>query len=90
MHDMRAHENDGQSRRAADRRGAADHRHEGEGAAAPVVRASLLEARRLMGKGLGCTDVHLIASAILAEPARLWTTDTRLLTVAKDLGIGHP
>ena len=38
----------------------------------------LIEARRLMGKGLGYIDVHLLASAILSN-ARLWTADKRLL-----------
>lgn len=49
----------------------------------------LIEARRLMGKGLAYVDVHLLASVLLAEEARLWTADKRLHEVAKDLRIAH-
>lgn len=45
---------------------------------------AFVEARRLMGRGLGWIDIHLLASATLANLA-LWTTDKRLLTVAADL-----
>jgi predicted nucleic acid-binding protein len=49
----------------------------------------LIEARRLMGKGLGFVDVHLIASVIVSEEARLWTSDKRLSAVARGLRIAH-
>jgi len=58
--------------------------------AAPSVTAPealhLIEARHLMGRGIGYVDVHLLASALLAGTA-LWTRDKRLATVATDLGI---
>lgn len=47
----------------------------------------LIERRRLMGKGIGYVDVHLLASATLTASTRLWTRDRRLLTVASDLRI---
>jgi hypothetical protein len=42
----------------------------------------LIERRRLMGKGIGYADVHLLASAALTEGARLWTLDIRLAPFA--------
>lgn len=47
---------------------------------------SLLEQRRLWGKGLGWIDAHLIASAFLAG-AHLMTLDKRLRSATSDLGI---
>jgi predicted nucleic acid-binding protein len=40
-----------------------------------------------MGRGIGIVDAHLLASAALAAPARLWTRDRRLATVASDLDL---
>ena len=44
-----------------------------------------IEQRRLMGRGLGYIDVHLLASVALAGSARLWTRDRRLAAVAGTL-----
>ncbi len=54
----------------------------------PEVLA-LIERRRLMGKGLGFIDAHLLASALLAAPDAmlLWTRDTALDGVAAQLGL---
>ena len=41
-----------------------------------------------MGRGIGYTDAHLIASALLSH-SLLWTGDKRLRTVAMDLGLAH-
>ena len=46
----------------------------------------LLESKRLYGKGLGWTDVHLIASTLLAG-CMLWTFDKSLRRAAKTLQI---
>jgi len=58
--------------------------------AAPSVTASeilhFIEARHLMGQGIGYVDLHLLASALLSGTA-LWTRDKRLAAVATDLGI---
>jgi hypothetical protein len=40
-----------------------------------------------MGRGIGFVDVHLLASAALAVPARLWTRDRRLAAVAIELDL---
>ena len=46
-----------------------------------------LERRRLMRRGIGFVDVHLLASAVLAAPARLWTIDRRLAAIAQELDV---
>lgn len=51
---------------------------------------ALIERQRLMGKGLGIVDVHLLASAILTPECRLWTRDRRLIAVADALEVGYP
>ncbi len=45
-----------------------------------------IETNRLMGKGLGYIDIHLLASAVLTN-ARLWTLDKRLSKAAAMLEI---
>ena len=56
---------------------------------APVARDAevlfFIEQHRLMGRGIGYVDAHLLAAVALAEPARLWTRDRRLAGVARDL-----
>lgn len=47
----------------------------------------LIEARALMGRGLGYVDVHLLAATLLTPPLRLWTLDRRLAEAAGDLGV---
>jgi predicted nucleic acid-binding protein len=49
-----------------------------------------LERRRLMGRGIGIVDVHLLASTALASPALLWTHDRRLAGVAAELDLAWP
>jgi predicted nucleic acid-binding protein len=44
-----------------------------------------IEERRLMGRGLGLIDVHLLASVMLAEGTTFWTRDRRLADVAGEL-----
>lgn len=60
--------------------------------AAPVATAAealaFIDARSLMGRGIGYVDVHLLASAALARDTRLWTRDRRLIGVASDLRLG--
>jgi len=45
----------------------------------------LIERHRLMGRGLGWVDVHLLAAVSLTEFAQLWTRDKRLLAAATTL-----
>jgi len=57
---------------------------------APVVTEhealGFIEHRKLMGRGIGYVDVHLLASAVLTGIASLWTRDRRLADLADDLG----
>jgi predicted nucleic acid-binding protein len=48
-----------------------------------------LERHRLMGRGLGYIDVHLLAATALQGDARLWTRDKRLKRVAIDMALAH-
>ena len=47
----------------------------------------LIERRRLMGRGLGYVDVHLLAASLLTPPVRLWTLDAPLGAAAARLGV---
>lgn len=49
----------------------------------------LIEGRKLMGRGIGYVDAHLLAAALLSPPARLWTGDRRLAGEAARLGVGY-
>jgi predicted nucleic acid-binding protein len=59
---------------------------------APVVPHSevvaFVRARRLHGRGIGWVDAHLLSSALVGR-LQLWTTDPRLMSVAKELGIAY-
>lgn len=48
-----------------------------------------IEKRRLMGKGLGYIDAHLLASSFLSH-VPLWTLDKRLGDAAATLGVRYP
>lgn len=47
---------------------------------------TFIDRQRLMGKGLGLVDVHLLASCQLSRVA-LWTTDVQLAAAAGRLGL---
>jgi predicted nucleic acid-binding protein len=47
---------------------------------------TFIDKNRLMGKGLGFVDMHLLAAAILTDFC-IWTDDKSLAIAAKDLGI---
>lgn len=47
----------------------------------------IIEQHKLMGRGIGYVDIHLLASAMLTTNCTLWTRDKRLAKVAKDFGI---
>jgi len=50
----------------------------------------MIETRRLYNRGIGLTDAQLIASILIDAPTLLWTRDTRLRSVAENLGIHAP
>lgn len=47
----------------------------------------LIENKRLMGRGVGYIDVHLLASALLEDESELWTRDRRLYAIAQKSGV---
>jgi predicted nucleic acid-binding protein len=58
--------------------------------ATDVEALQFIDDHRLIGKGIGYVDVHLLASVVLTEGAQLWTGDKRLRAVATRLGIAPP
>lgn len=60
---------------------------------APVASAdemrSLIERHGLFGAGIGYVDAQLLASALLAGDATVWTNDRRLRKLAVRLNCGH-
>jgi predicted nucleic acid-binding protein len=60
-------------------------------ATSPTDREVLkfVEQQRLMGRGIGYIDAHLLASARLTPAAKLWTRDTRLAALAGELSVLH-
>lgn len=47
----------------------------------------LIRTHRLSGRGVGYTDVHLLASVLLTADSLLWTRDARLAAVAHEMGL---
>jgi predicted nucleic acid-binding protein len=50
----------------------------------------LVDARRLERRGIGVTDLHLIASALIDRSISIWTRDRRLGEIADQLGLRAP
>jgi predicted nucleic acid-binding protein len=48
-----------------------------------------IESHRLMGRGIGFVDVHLLAASVL-NGATLWTKDRRLHEIAAEMRIVAP
>lgn len=48
---------------------------------------SLIDARKLHGRGIGYVDVHLLAATLLMPGDRLWTLDQRLASTAAEEGV---
>lgn len=61
---------------------------------APVAETDelfrLIELRKLYSRGIGVTDLHLIASALLGKSVSIWTRDRRLGEIAEEFGIRAP
>jgi predicted nucleic acid-binding protein len=47
-----------------------------------------VERHRLIGRGIGYVDVHLLAAAAIGR-APLWTRDKRLREIAAELGVAY-
>jgi predicted nucleic acid-binding protein len=58
---------------------------------APVAKTDelfeLVELRKLYRRGIGITDLHLIASALFERSISIWTRDRRLGDIAEELGV---
>lgn len=48
---------------------------------------TLVNGRRLWGRGLSAVDAHLLGSVMIVDGARLWTRDKRLFSVCRDGGV---
>jgi len=48
---------------------------------------TLLEQRRLGGRGLSAVDGYLLGSVALVPGPHLWTRDKRLLSACQELGV---
>ena len=49
-----------------------------------------IESERLMGRGIGFIDAHLLYSTLHRSETRLWTADKRLEKLAVRFGVAHP
>jgi predicted nucleic acid-binding protein len=49
----------------------------------------LIDAEELFATGIGYTDAHLLASAILTPSGKLWTRDRKLHAQAERLGVAY-
>jgi predicted nucleic acid-binding protein len=47
----------------------------------------LLELRNQYSRGIGVTDLHLIASSFIDESLSIWTRDRRLGEIAEEFGL---
>jgi len=47
----------------------------------------LVELRRLYRRGIGITDLHLVASDLFDKSVLIWTRDRRLREIADECGI---
>lgn len=48
---------------------------------------AMIDNHRLHGRGIGYVDAHLLASTLITPEALIWSTDRRLMAVARDLSI---
>lgn len=48
-----------------------------------------IDQHRLMGRGIGYIDAHLLAATALGNAGRLWTRDRRLAVLAQEIKLGY-
>ena len=48
-----------------------------------------IEQHRLMGRGIGFIDAHLLAAVSLTRPSLLWTRDKRVNALASELKLEY-
>ena len=66
------------------------HQLEAAPIAADDEALAFIERHRLMGRGIGYVDVHLLASSLMTSEVELWTMNKRLAAVASAFGVGSP
>jgi len=49
----------------------------------------IIEEYRLMGKGIGWVDAHLLTAIFNMEGTKLWTRDKRLYALVKELNLTY-
>lgn len=50
---------------------------------------AFIDREHLFGLGCGIVDMHLLASILITQGARLWTLDKRLDMLAERFGVAH-
>lgn len=50
---------------------------------------AFIDREHLFGLGCGIVDMHLLASTLITQGARLWTLDKRLDVLAERFGVAH-
>jgi hypothetical protein len=57
----------------------------------PIAQADelfrVVELRKLYRRGIGITDLHLVAAALFDKSIFIWTRDQRLRDIADELGL---
>lgn len=48
-----------------------------------------IDHKKLMGRGIGYVDAHLLTAVTLSNGAHLWTRDKRLQDVASEIGMTY-
>ena len=56
----------------------------------PETVIDWIESERLMGRGIGFIDAHLLYSTLRRPETRLWTHDKRLEGLAQRFEVAHP
>lgn len=50
---------------------------------------TLINGRRLWGRGLSAVDCHLLGAVALVAGSQLWTRDKRLIAACRDMGVAY-
>lgn len=48
---------------------------------------ALIEHRKLMGRGIGLVDAHILGAVLHSQSTLLWTRDKRLQSIAEECGV---
>ncbi len=59
------------------------------GQASAAEALAFIDREQLFGFGFGILDMHLLASTLITQGARLWSLDKRLDMLAGRFGVAH-